>query len=144
MSAHPEVNKSHKKVRRKQIIVNWINHAIITLSCWQHTPNREALQTNDTSIWIVTNIFLLAKLFQLPPSTICVNPEISKAVVALAFESAQSISTTIMPAPKIMNHAVLYFIETVGMHCKLAIRYWSIWTPYTTINYFFHRPPFHL
>ena len=80
-------------------------------------------QTNDKHILIVTNVFLVEICFELPPCTICVNTQISKAVMATAFESVQSIAATIMHAPNIMNHAFLYFILTVGMHCKLAIRY---------------------
>ena len=83
-------------------------------------------QTNNKHIWIVTNVSLVAICFQLPQYTICVNTQIAKALMATAFESVQSNSTNIMPAPNIMNHAFLYFIKTVGMHCKLAIRYHPI------------------
>ena len=51
------MNKNCKNVRRQQIITNWTHHAIITLLYWWKTHNRKWLQTNDTSIWIVTNIF---------------------------------------------------------------------------------------
>ena len=78
------------------------------------------------------------KLIQLQPSTICKSTESSKALMATVFESVKSNATTIMPSPKIVNHAFLSFIETVGMHCKVAIRYSPIQALYTTINQFFH------
>ena len=42
------------------------------------------------------------------------------------------------------NHEsyILYSIETVGMHCKLATRYSPILVPNWAINYFFHSPTF--
>ena len=83
-------------------------------------------QTNDAHILIVTNVSLVAICCQLPPYIICVNTQITKAVMATAFESVQLNATTIMHAPNIMNHAFLYFIKTVGMHCKLALRYYPI------------------
>ena len=54
------------------------------IHCW-NTPNRNGLQTNDTTIWIVTNVFLVTILFKLPPSTICVNTLVSKVVMATTF-----------------------------------------------------------
>ena len=84
---------------------------------------KDDFQTNDIHIWIVTNVSWVAIHFQLPPCTICVNTQISKAVMATVFESVQLIAPNIIPAANIINHAFLYFIVTVGMHCKLAIRY---------------------
>ena len=55
----------------------------------------------------------------------CMNTQIAKAVMATGFESVQFIANNIMPAAKIMNHAFLY-LETVGMHGQLAIRYYAI------------------
>ena len=144
LSADQVVNKNCVIMRRKQNITNQTHHAIITFLYRWNTPNRKWLQTNEASIWILTNIFLVAILFQLSPRTICVNTEISLAVMASVFESVISIATTIMLAAKIMNHAFLYFIETVGMHYKLAFRYSFIQTPYSAINDFFHSPLFHL
>ena len=143
-STNQRVNKNCKKVRWKWIVTFWTHHAIISLLYWWHTPSRKGLQTNETSIWIVTKVFSMVMPFQLPPCTICVNTQVSKAVMATAFESVQSIATTILPAARIKNHAFLYFIETLGMHCKLAIMYSPIQAPYAVINYFFHSPPFHL
>ena len=56
----------------------WMDHAFVSFSlclmflhlhnlyglihCW-HTPNGKGLQTNDTSIWIVANVFLVAIFF---------------------------------------------------------------------------------
>ena len=140
-SSNQGLNKNCKNVRIEQILTNWIHHAVITLLHWWLTPNRKWF---DTSIWIVTNVFLVAIFFQLPLCTICVNMQISKAVMETAFESVQSITTTNMPAANIMNHAFSYFIETIDMHCKLAIRYSPILTPYAAINYFIHSQPFHL
>ena len=42
-------------------------------------------------------------LFQLPPYTICLNTDISKAVIGTAFESVQSIANTIVPAAKVCS-----------------------------------------
>ena len=98
-------------------------HDLCGLIYWWHTPNRKGLQTNDTPIWIFTNVFLVAILFQLPQCIICVKTQISKAEMASAFVPVKSIATTIVPATRIRNHAFLYFMETVGMHSKLAIRY---------------------
>ena len=67
-----------------------------------------------------------------------VNTQISKAVMATAFEHFKSIATTNEPAPKMMSHAFLDFIETNGMHSKLAIRYSTFQQPNTSIKYFFH------
>ena len=67
------------------------------------------------SIWIVTKFFFLAILFQFPPCTICLNTQISNTVMTTAFESLQSIVDTIVTSAKIMNHAFLYFMETVGI-----------------------------
>ena len=92
------------------------------LIAYMQTTEKD-FQTNDTHIWIATNLFLVAIVLQLPPCTICLNTWISKAVMATAFESVQSIATTIMPAANIINFSFSYFIETVDMCCKLAIRY---------------------
>ena len=61
--------------------------------------------------------------FSISTITICVNTEISKAVMAKNFESVQSIASTIVLAPVILNHAFSYFIEAASMHCNLAIRH---------------------
>ena len=52
--------------------------------------------------------------FQLPPCTNCVNTEISKAVMAAAFESVQPIAATIVPAPKIMNHTFCILLKQLA------------------------------
>ena len=72
--------------------------------------------------WIVTSIHSVAILFQLPPCTICVNTQISKAVMATAFEYIQLIATNVMPATNIINPEISYFVETVGIYCKLVMR----------------------
>ena len=60
------VNKDLKTVWRKEIITNWTHHAIITLLYWWNTPRRQKIQTNNKSIWIVTNVLLVAILFHFP------------------------------------------------------------------------------
>ena len=97
-----------------------MDHATITLIYWLQTLNNKGLLTNDTPIWRVTNIILVAILFQLTPCTLCVNTQMSKAVIAKALEPVQLIATTILPATRIKNEAFLDFIDTVGMHSKLV------------------------
>ena len=106
-------------------------HNLCGLIHWWSKSNRKGLQTNDTSIWIVIYVFMGAICFQFSPCTICVNTEISQAVMATAFNSVQcshssSISCTIMLDVKIVQHVLPYFIKTVAMHKKLAIMYSSI------------------
>ena len=117
--------------------------SVWTYSLVTHSTEKK-LQTNDAFILIVTKIFSLAILFQLPSCTLCVNTQISKTVMATAFESVQSIPTTIVTDPKIMYLAFSWFIETIGMECKLAIKYSHIYAPYVTVNYFLQGSHFHL
>ena len=104
---------------------------IFELIHWWIKPNRKRLQANDTFIWIVINVFMGAMSYWFLPCTICVNTQISKAVMSTAFESVHCshtfyISCTIMLPVKILQHSFPYFIKTVGIHNKLAIRYSSI------------------
>ena len=109
-------------------------HDLCGLIKFWHTPNRQGLQISDTPIRIVTNVFSVALHFQLPPCTICVNTQISKAVMATAFEPVQCIVSTIVPCTRIHNHAFLNFIKTLDMHSKLAICYFPIHAPYASRN----------
>ena len=143
-NAHQGVNKNCKNIKTKKILTNLMHTTIITLLYQWHTHNRKGLQTQDTFIWIDANLFLMTKLFQLLPCTICVNTQTSKAMMATAFESVQSIVTTILPAPKFMNHSFSSLIKTVDMHWMGAIRYFLILTLYTAMNDFIHSLPFHL
>ena len=107
-SYHQGVNKNHKTVTCKWIIKNWTCHAIITFFLvthikWKRTLNKWYTPLDSYQFFLVT-IF-----FKLSPCTICVNTQISKAVLATAFESDQSIASTILPATRIKNHAFFVF-----------------------------------
>ena len=62
--------------------------------------------------------------------------------MAITFEHFKFIAATIVPDPNIMNHALLYIIETLGMHYNVAITYCAIQPPYAAINYFSHDHTF--
>ena len=84
----------------------------------------------------------MAILFQLTPCTISVIAQISKAVMATAFEPVQSIVFTIQFATRIKSHAFSCFMETLMMHYNIDIRSLSVQAPLTSIHDFFHGPPF--
>ena len=62
----------------------------------------------------------------------CMNTQISKAVMTMAFESAQSFAITILPAANVMTQ---YFFE-------FDWKYFFIYSPYEAINYFTCSPTF--
>ena len=108
-----------------------------------HTQEKRT-SDNYTSICIVTNVFSLATPFQLSPYNTCVNTQISKAVMATAFESVQSIAVNIMPFPR--SWIMLYDISSKQLEGIASLQ--SCLFPskplYATISYFFRIPPFHL
>ena len=109
----------------------------------EHTKQK-GLQTNDTPIWIVTNVFLLAILFNLHHA-----PSVwIHRTLRLWWQQLLSLPNPLFPAlcllKKFKNHAFLYFIETLCMHSKLAISYSTTQPPYASINYCFSSPSFHL
>ena len=132
---------SNKKTMHLIISSSFLSPFIFTICVaffTADTSSRKGLQTNDASIWIVNDVFSVGIFFHFPPCTICVNTEIFKATMATVFEHFKLIAVTIVPDLNIMNHASLYFIETLGMHSQLAITYPAIQPPYAAVNYFFH------
>ena len=117
-------------------VLYWLIH------CW-HTLDRWWLKTNDTSIWIVTNIYLVVIFFQLHHARSVEHTD--------CFGCGGNIFWV---CPIFCNYNYFcwqyhesyffYYIEMVGKHGKLAIRYSSILTPSSAINYLFCSLPFHL
>ena len=90
------------------------------------TPNRKGLGTNDTSLLIITNVFMTARLFQLLPCTIYLNTQISEAAMTTAFESIHwghiwSFLHTIESAAKTMNHVFPHFGNQI--YSRLTLLY---------------------
>ena len=91
------------------------------------TINRKGLQTKNTSIWIVTNVFSVAICFQLPSCTI---------------GHIWSISLTIVSAAKIMNYVFLYLSKQCACISSLQFeihpsRPWTqLQVTYSTIPFF--------
>ena len=59
-STHQGVDKNCKNESRKEIIIKSTHHAFFALLYWWNKPSSKSLQTNDTSIWIVSNVFSVA------------------------------------------------------------------------------------
>ena len=62
--------------------------------------------------------------------------------MATAFEHCYLIANTILSAPNIINHALLYVMETFGMHSELAILYSTIQAPLCSHKLLLQQTPF--
>ena len=111
------------------------SHFVLPFSLVTHIQCKR-ISDKWCTYWIVLNFFLVGILFHLPPWTTCVNAQISKAVLAAAFEHFSSIAVIIMPSLNIMNHALFYFIKT---HGNQLFYYWA---PLCRCKWLLYWPPF--
>ena len=131
-SDHQGVDKNFKNIRRKQITTNKTHHAIITLLYWWHTHNGKGVQTNDTSIWIVINIFSVVILFNFhhAPSAL------THRSLRLCWQQLFSLSNLLFPP----------FCFLQGSRIMPFVCHWKhlACIPSLHASYFFNSPHFHL
>ena len=117
------------------------SQSVWTYSLFTHTQQKRSSDKWYTHLNKYQCLFS-GNNFQLPLCTICVNTHISKAVMATAFESVQSIASSILLAAKIKNHAFFVFYQYTWDAFQACNQVFSHPSPLCIHKLLLQLPPF--